>query len=199
MAPNRIMRGPTVRRALLLGALAVLAGGALSACGGGSGGSSGTADKERDVRVLNEILGRQLAVVAAYAEVLPHLRGADLAAAQQFRAQEQEHADATTKTLRGIGGEADPPAETIEAKDLKTRADSLEFIYEMESATVDAELGAVGELTVEWPRPLIASMVASQAQHLALLRQALGAKPAEAVPSAFETGEIPAPERTSNK
>jgi len=199
MAPNRIMRGRAVRRALLLGALAVLAAGALSSCGGASGGSSASADKERDARVLNEILGRQLAAVAAYGEVLPHLRGADLAAAQQFRAQEQEHVDATTKTLRGIGGEADPPAETIEAGDLKTRADSLEFIYEMESATLDAELGAVGKLTVEWPRPLIASMAANQAQHLVLLRQALGAKPPEAVPSAFETGEIPAPERTNEK
>jgi len=191
------MRSRAVRRALILGALAVLAGNALGACGGG--GSSGTGDKESDARVLNEILGRQLAAVAAYDEVLPHLRGADLATAQQFRAQEQEHADATTKTLRGIGGEADPPAETIETNELKTRADSLEFLYEMESATLDAELGSVGKLSAEWPRPLIASMAASQAQHLVLLRQALGAKPAEASPSAFETGEIPAPERTNQK
>jgi hypothetical protein len=195
MAPNRIMRGRVARRALLLGALAALLAGALGGCGGG-GGSSGTTDKERDARTLNEILGRQLAAVAAYGQVLPTLHGADQAAAQQFRAQEQEHVDATTKTLRGIGGEADPPAETIETSELKTRADSLEFLYEMESATLDAELGAVGKLTVDWPRPLLASMAANQAQHLVLLRRALGAKPLETVPAAFETGEIPAPERT---
>jgi Ferritin-like domain len=197
MAPNRIMRGRGVRRALLLGVLAALLAGALGSCGGG--GSSGAGDKERDARTLNEILGRQLAAVAAYSKVLPTLHGADLAAAQQFRAQEQEHVDATTKTLRGIGGEADPPAETIETGDLKTRADSLGFLYEMESATLDAELGAVGKLTVDWPRPLIASMAANQAQHLVLLRRALGAKPLEAIPAAFETGEIPAPERTNQK
>jgi hypothetical protein len=104
-----------------------------------------------------------------------------------------------TKTLRGIGGEPDPPAETIEANDLKTRADSLEFLYEMESATLDAELSAVGKLSVDWPRPLIASMAANQAQRLVLLRRALGAKPLAAVPSAFETGEIPAPERTNER
>jgi hypothetical protein len=194
MPPNRIMRGRGVRRALLLAIVAVLLGVALGACGGG--GSSGGSDKERDVRTLNEILGRQLAAVAAYSKVLPHLHGPDHAAAQQFRAQEQEHVDATTKTLRGIGGEADPPTETIEADDLKTRAESLEFLYEMESATLDAELSAVGKLSVDWPRPLIASMAASQAQHLVLLRQALGAKPSEVAPSAFETGELPAPERT---
>ena len=156
-------------------------------------------DKERDVKVLNEILGRQQAAVAAYGQVLPKLHGADLAAAQQFRAQEQEHVDATTKTLRGIGGESDPPAEKIEASDLKTRADSLEFLYEMESATIDAELNAVSRLTIDWPRPLIASMAANQAQRLVLLRRALGAPPQETIPSAFESGETPAPERTAAK
>lgn len=197
MAPNRITRGPVVRRAFLAAALAGLLAAALAACGGG--GSSTATDKERDVKVLNEILGRQLAAVAAYGQVLPKLHGADLAAARQFRAQEQEHVDATTKTLRGIGGESDPPAETIEASDLKTRADRLEFLYEMESATIDAELNAVSRLTTDWPRPLISSMAANQAQRLVLLRRALGASPSETIPSAFETGETPAPERTAVK
>jgi hypothetical protein len=197
MAPNRIMRGRVVRRALLAAALAGLLTAALSSCGGS--GSSTATDKERDVTVLNAILGRQLAAVAAYGQVLPKLHGADLAAAQQFRAQEQEHVDATTKTLRGIGGESDPPAEKIEASDLKTRADSLEFLYEMESATIDAELNAVSRLTLDWPRPLIASMAANQSQRLVLLRRALGAPPLETIPSAFETGETPAPERTAVK
>jgi hypothetical protein len=197
MAPNRIMRGHVVRRALLVAALAGLLAATLSACGGG--GSSTATDKERDVKVLNEILGRQLAAVEAYGRVLPGLHGADLAAARQFRAQEQEHADATTKTLRGIGGESDPPAEKIEASDLKTRADRLEFLYEMESATIDAELNAVSRLTIDWPRPLIASMAANQAQRLVLLRRALGAAPSATIPSAFETGETPAPERTAVK
>ena len=192
------MRGRVVRRALLAAALAGLLAAALSACGG-SGSSSTTTDKERDVKVLNEILGRQRAAVTAYGQVLPKLHGADLAAVQQFRAQEQEHVDATTKTLRGIGGESDPPAEKIEASDLKTRADSLEFLYEMESATIDAELNAVSRLTIDWPRPLISSMAANQAQRLVLLRRALGASPLETIPSAFETGENPAPERTAAK
>jgi len=197
MAPNRIMRARAVRRALLLAAAAVLLAATFGACG--SGGSSTAGEKEGDVRVLNEILARQLAAVDAYDRVLPKLHGADLAAAQQFRAQEQEHVDATTKTLRGIGGEADPPGETIEVDDLKTRADSLEFLYAMESATLNAELSAVGKLTIDWPRPLLASMAAGQAQHLVLLRRGLGAKPLQTIPAAFETGEIPAPARTNGK
>jgi hypothetical protein len=197
MAPNRIMRGYFVRRALCLAAIAAMLAVAMSACGGGEPPS--VSEAERDEKVVNEILGRQLAAVAAYGRVLPKLHGADLAAAQQFRAQEQEHVDATTKTLRGIGGESDPPAEKIEASKLKTRADTLEFLYEMESAKIDAELNAVSRLTIDWPRPLIASMAANQAQRLVLLRRALGASPLETIPSAFETGETPAPERTAVK
>lgn len=190
------MRGRAMRRALLLGAVATALAGSLAACGGGGGSAT---DKEADVRVLNEILGRQLAAVEAYGQALPALRGAELAAARRFRAQEQEHVDATTKTLRGLEAEADPPVETIEAGELKTPEDALHFLYELESATIDAELSAVGKLTIGWPRPLIAAMAANQAQRLVLIRRALGAEPSEIVPEAFETGETPAPEEMMKK
>jgi hypothetical protein len=185
------MAGRRMRRALLLGA--IVAGLAVSfvACGDGDGGS--VVDKEADVRVLNEILGRQLAAVEAYGAALPALRGADLLVARQFRAQEQEHVDATTKTLRGLEAEADPREETIEVDDLESRGDALDFLYRLESATIDAELAAVGELTIGWPRPLLAAMAANQAQRLVLIRQALGARGLEVIPEAFETGEASAP------
>lgn len=192
MALNRIMRGRSLRRALLLGATVAALAGGLIACGG-DGDSA--VDPEADARVLNEILARQLAAVEAYGEALPALRGDELATAREFRSQEQEHVDATTKTLRGLEAEADPPAETIEVGDLETRRDALEFLYELESATIDAELSAVAKLTIAWPRPLVAAMAANQAQRLVLIRRALGAAPLEAVPEAFETGETPAPGR----
>ena len=197
MAPNRITHGRGVRRALLLAVVVAGLSGGLLACGDGGGDSA--IDKDADVRVLNEILARQLAAVDAYGEALPALRGAELAAAREFRSQEQEHVDATTKTLRGLEGEADPPAEAIEADGLETRRDALAFLYELESATIDAELNAVGRLTIGWPRPLIASMAANQAQRLVLIRQMLGAKPLETVPEAFETGETAAPEEMMRK
>jgi hypothetical protein len=186
------MRGRLVLRALALGGVALALALGLGACGGG--GSDSTTDKPADVKVLNEILARQLAAVDAYGQALPELRGGGLALARRFRAQEQEHVDATTKTLRGLEGEADPPAETIEAGELKTPQDAMHFLYELESATIDAELSAVGKLTIGWPRPLIAAMAANQAQRLVLIRRALGAGPLELVPEAFETGETAAPE-----
>jgi hypothetical protein len=186
------MRDRLVRRALVFSAVAFTLVLALSACGGSDGGS--TTDKAADVKVLNEILARQLAAVDAYGQALPALHGQELALARRFRAQEQEHVDATTKTLRGLEAEADPPAETIEAGDLKTPQDAMHFLYELESATIDAELHAIGKLTIGWPRPLIASMAANQAQRLVLIRRALGADATELVPEAFETGETAAPE-----
>ncbi len=185
------MRDRSLRRALIAGAAAALLAVSLVACGGGS---SSTTDKEGDVRVLNEILARQLAAVEAYDQALPALRGADLTLARRFRAQEQEHVNETTKTLRGLDGESDPPPETIEAPELKTPTEALEFLYELESATLDAELNAVSRLTIAWPRPAIAAMAANQAQRLVLIRRALGAGPLEWIPEAFETGEVPAPE-----
>jgi hypothetical protein len=192
MALNRIMRGRLVRRALAPCVVALALAIGLSACGSSDGES--TTDKAADVKVLNEILARQLAAVDAYGQALPALRGADLVLAHRFRAQEQEHVDATTKTLRGLEAEADPPAETIEAGELKTAKDAMHFLYELESATIDAELSAVGKLTIGWPRPLVASMAANQAQRLVLIRRALGAGPLQLVPEAFETGETAAPD-----
>lgn len=179
-----------MRRAFLALSCIALATG-LAACGGG--GSRSATDKAGDVRVLNEVLARQLAAVEAYEAFVPVLHGADLATARTFLAQEQEHVDATTKTLRGLDAEADPPAEKIEFGPLGSRREVLEVIYEMESATIDLELHAVGQLTIGWPRPLIASMAANQAQRLVLIRRALAARPLETVPEAFETGETPDP------
>jgi hypothetical protein len=192
MALNRIMRGRLVRRALAFSVVALTLAIGLSACG--SSGGESTTDKAADVKVLNEILARQLAAADAYGQALPALRGADLVLAHRFRVQEQEHVDATTKTLRGLEAEADPPAETIEAGELKTAKDAMHFLYELESATIDAELSAVDKLTIGWPRPLVASMAANQAQRLVLIRRALGAGPLQLVPEAFETGETAAPD-----
>ena len=74
----------------------------------------------------------------------------------------------------------------------------MNFLYELENATIDAELNAVGKLHVAWPRPLLASMAANQGQRLVLIRRSLGEQPLDAIPQAFETGETPAPEGMTN-
>jgi hypothetical protein len=186
------MRGGAVRGALpaVLAGLALAL--ALASCGDDSG-SSAEDERAADVEILNEVLGRQLSAVAAYERTLPALRGPALAAARKFRAQEQEHVDSVVKALRGLNAEAEPETEEIEAEEAKTEADRLRFLYEMESETIDTELDAISRLADGWPRTLLGTTVANQAQHLVLLRRALGATPLGAVPDAFEGGTTPAP------
>ena len=84
--------------------------------------------------------------------------------------------------------------EAIEVGDLKSDRERLVFLYEVESATIDEELSAISELEASWPRSLLSSTVANQAEHLTLLRQALGAGPLAAVPEPFENGTAAPPE-----
>jgi len=195
MVTNRITRGGAARRAFLLALVAVLVAAALGACGD-SGNTTGTpvVDKAADAERLNVVLARELAAVRAYDRVLPLLRGRALASARQFRAQEQEHVDSIVKALRGLGEKAEPEDEEIESvEELKTQADALRFLYEVESISVAGDLRAIPHLTTSWPPALLGSIAANQAQHLVLLRQLLGADPAESIPEAFEDGTTPDP------
>jgi hypothetical protein len=114
--------------------------------------------------------------------------------AAYFRAQEEEHVDSVLKALRGLNSPAEPSPEAIDTGDLRSDRERLVFLYEVESATIDEELSAISELEASWPRSLLASIVANQAQHLTLLRQALGAGPGASVPVPFENGTAPPPE-----
>jgi hypothetical protein len=214
ISPNRITLGGAKRRGLVV--VAVLAAlGALSGCGGGGGttgaaaGAAGTnvegsaqdvstptpAPKQSpDGELLNKVLARQEAAIAAYAEVIPHLAPRFAQMASYFRAQEQEHVDAVVKAMRGIGVPAEATPEEIDAGELKTDEERLVFLYEVEGSTIDEELSAISKLEAAWPRSLLASTVADQAQHLTLLRQALGAGPLASVPVPFENGTTPPPQ-----
>jgi hypothetical protein len=190
------MRGAIVRRGLLALAAAAACAALLGGCGGGGDtGPTTTAvlEKEADAEVLNEILSRQTAAVDAYGAALPALKNRAENLAQLFGAQEQEHIDGILKALRGLGEAAEPLPEPIEADDLKSEADHLRFFYEIESATIEAEMTAIAKLTAASPRVMLAATVANQAQHLVLLRRALGVRPLATVPAPFENGTTPAP------
>jgi hypothetical protein len=193
MAPNRITR-PGATLAFLLLMLAILTG-----CGGGGSSSTTTATEvastpSPDGAILNTVLARQEAALEAYAQVGPALPPRLARMAAYFRAQEAEHVDAVLKALRGLKSPAEPGSEPLDTSGLKTDRERLDFLYEVESATIDEELSAIAGLEASWPRSLLASTVANQAQHLTLLRQALGSGPLASVPVPFEDGTTPPPE-----
>jgi hypothetical protein len=187
--------------------VAVLLLGLLAGCGGGGSSTSTStaavtdatpalsAEESADADLLNHVLGRQEAAIAAYGQVIPKLAPRLAHMAAYFRAQEQEHVDAVLKALRGLkSSAAEPTEESIEVGDLQTDRERLEFLYAVENATIDQELSAIASLEASWPRSLLSSTIGNQAQHLTLLRQALGAGPLAAVPVPFENGTAPPPE-----
>jgi hypothetical protein len=206
MAPNRITRGGATLAALLL--IALLAG-----CGGGGSSTvapvsphtamgtstevsapTSSSQPSPDAELLDKVLSRQEAAADAYSKVIPELSPALAKRALYFRRQEEEHIDATIKALRGLDAPAEPTVEPIEPGELKSEREVLDFLYEVESATIDEELSAISKLEAAWPRSLLASTVANQAQHLTLLRQALGAGPLGSAALPFENGTAPPPE-----
>lgn len=177
------------RAAAILSALTL----ALAGCGSSGQSAVTESDKASDVEYLNTVLAQELTSVDAYARVLPLLRGEDLALAGQFRGQEQAHVDAVTKTIRGMGGETEAEASEPETPGPKSREDALRLAYEEENAALAQVLDAAPYLLTPAPRMLVASLAASHAQHVAVLRQLLGDDLAQAVPDAFEIGDAPPP------
>lgn len=214
ISPNRITLGGAKRRGFVV-AVTVAVAAALAGCGGGGGTSSAAAGgagtsteghaqevstptpaarQSPDGELLDKVLTRQEGAVAAYTEVIRHLSPRFAHMASYFRAQEQEHVDAVVKALRGIQAPAGTGPEDVEVGELKTDEERLVFLYELEGATIDEELSAISQFEAPWPRSLLASTVANQAQHQTLLRQALGAGPLASVPVPFENGTAPPPE-----
>jgi hypothetical protein len=200
MARNRITWGGATLAVLLIT-------GILAGCGGG--GSSTTApatttiapgrdsapseEEAQDAEILDTVLARQEAAVEAFRHVGPALPPRLARMAAYFRAQEGEHVDAMLKALRGLKSPAEPIVEPLDWSGLKSERERLVFLYEVESSTIDEELSAISDLESSWPRSLLASTVANQAQHLTLLRQALGDGPLASVPEPFENGTAEAP------
>ncbi|MFI5028773.1 MAG: ferritin-like domain-containing protein [Solirubrobacterales bacterium] len=171
----------------------VVSGALVSGCGGSST-SVGTSERARDIEVINVAIAQDLTLVDAYRHGRSILRDPQLRAViRRYVAQEQEHLDGLTKVLRGLGGKVEAEAEELDYTELKSADDYLRFAYELTSAQLAHFLEDVTQLSTPAPQSYAASIAANEAQHLVVLRQALGADLLEAVPDAFDTGEVPPP------
>jgi bacterioferritin (cytochrome b1) len=186
---SRRRRGFGRAAAFLVVATALLASG----CGHQGHGAATDSEKAADVEILNVVLAQELTTLNAYERALPLLRGPMLVAGREFRGQDQAHADALTKAIRGLGGETEAEASELESPPPRTRADALLLAYEAENAALAEALDAVPHLQATAPRGLAAALAADHAQHLTVLRQGLGAAPAASVPEPFESGDAPPP------
>jgi len=186
--------------AALLVAAALSAAAPLTGCGddgndsGGGGGGDVAAEKAADAEVLNVAISQELTLVEAFDLGLPLVRRPQAKRLfRQFIAQEREHIDGFTKAMRGLGGEVDAEPEEIDLSDVKSESDYLLFAYDLIGLQLTHFLDDVTHLHNRAPQSFAAAIAASQAQHLVVLRQLLGADLSEAVPEAFDTGEVPPP------
>lgn len=177
-------------------AAAVAVAALLAGCGGGGngGGTKTTADeKAADVELLNAAIGQELATIDAYEFGLRLLHGKRAAAVRQMRGQAQEHIDGMTKAIRGLGGQVEAEEDELDLSEVKDETGFLTFAYELESAAIAAYNDTVVGLQTSAPRRVTASIAASKAQHLVILRQLLGASLLESFPEAFDGGQVPPP------
>jgi rubrerythrin len=178
-----------------IGAAALLAG-----CGedeqnqavGPISGERGTSSEEKeagegavDVNVLNHQLDLEYTAVAAYTAAARALRGPAAQAARRFRQQEREHAVALAGAIKELGGTANKPRESYDFPRLRDQAQILRFASALENQAIAAYVSGIPRLNEASLRARVASILANEAEHLAVLHQALGDR---TVPDAFVTG-----------
>jgi rubrerythrin len=145
-----------------------------------------------DAAVLEAAVGLEQQAVFAYtAAAASGKLGKSEPVARLFAEQEQEHADGLTRALRNLGGSPPPkpeaPGDVPGLADAArgNAADITNFAVELETMAVAAYYDAHGKLKAPELLATGASIMANEAQHLVVLRQALGKNPS---PDAFVTG-----------
>jgi ferritin-like protein len=175
-------------------ALSIAAAVLISAgCGKSGEGAVTNPEKGSDAEILNAALSRELTTFDVYTRGRRMLRGQVRALGRQLRAQQQEYVNALTKAIRGLGGDTEAEPDALDFSPVGSQADLLSLLYELESASLAAYVEAAPRLFTAAPRTLDASLAAGHAQHLVVLRQALGVEPTASVPEAFDGGEVPPP------
>lgn len=168
----------------------------LAACGnGGDAGAArsgtGTGSEEADVAVLNSALDLENLAVAAYTAGAALLEGDAKVMGARFRDQEQEHADGLAQAIRDLGGTPNKPRHAEEYapmfKDLKSQRDVLRFAVDLENTAVAAYIDALPKLSSGELRGTAAAIVTTEAEHVSVLRGALGQDPLAA---ALVTGQL---------
>jgi len=184
------------RRALLRGAGQALAGvGALVTMGGcaGQAPSGSEAVKhaarpvaETDVGILMAALVLERRTVAAYTAAIPLLPRSQVKGAKAFLSEELQHTGEVISLIKAAGGKAPPRADNYDlGAPPRSSDDVLALLHSLERLQIASYLKWIPRLSPGPVRAAVSSILACDAQHVAVLRAAQG-QPALA--SAFVTG-----------
>jgi hypothetical protein len=177
------------RRSFLgTGTRLALSGTAISLMSGISLAHAGSSSQQQaqDVRILNTAIAAEHEAVAAYQLGAESglLSAGVLKVAVTFQGHHKQHIDLLAGTVRKLGGEAaDAKNEYgFPVSQLKQESDVLTFAAGLERGAVSAYAGAIPLFDNSDLARAAASILADEAMHWAILRQALGLDP---VPGAF--------------
>jgi len=183
------------RRALLKDAGAGLAAAGafgLLGCGrsapatAGTGGTSSTPIVPSDVSILAAALELERRTVAAYVAAIPLLDHDNAPMGRTFLEEELEQTGELIVLIRMAGGKASPRANSYAIGRARDQPQALALLHGFERLQIASYLQWVPRLSTASTRAAVASVMAADAQHIAVLRATSG-EPALA--SAFVTGE----------
>lgn len=167
-----------------------LAGGALLLAGCGSGSTlrsrvkSGAKVSASDLEVLNHLLSVEQYAIAAYTAGIPFLPHGPQKAAKQFLGQDVTHASTLAGLIKQGGGKAVRPQASYDLGNPNPK-EILTLLHRLEGEQLDAYIQLIPSLSDGKLRSTAAAIMGNDAQHLSVLRVALGKSP---VPSALASG-----------
>jgi hypothetical protein len=182
------------RRGLLGGAVAAAGTVVLAACGGSgsaktdptsgrTGTSPGADASPHDVELLTAALELERRTVDAYVACIPLLSTTNAKAAALWLSEEVEHTGELIGLIFQAGSKAQPRANRYEIGPMPSnQAQTLALLDSLEQLQISYYLRIISRLQLATARAAVASILASDAQHIALLRLVQGKA---AVPSAF--------------
>ena len=148
-----------------------------------------------DAKILRNAINLEQVAVIAYDAALSGglLTPAVTRIVRRLRAHEQQHVDALTTALTDLGGTpgaapkgvADVEKVVKGLGDVRTQGDLVNFAIELETAAIAAYHDAHAKLVETRLLQTGASIMASEGQHLVVLRRLVHKDP---IPHAFETG-----------
>ena len=188
------------RRELLTGG-AVLAGGLIAAgCGAQKPAAAhptipmrpprGAAAARSDLAILTAALAMERRTLAAYAACIPLLDRAQAHWAQAFALEENQQVGAIAKLISLLGAETPTQNGEPAIGHPRDGAQALALLAALEAEQIRRYLGWMGRLSGGAVRAGVASVLASDAQHITALRRARGGP---ALGSAFVLGGAGAP------
>jgi hypothetical protein len=127
-----------------------------------------------DLSILSRGLDLEHQAIAAYTAGIPLLKGRQQAAAKRFLDQELSHAGELAGLIKQAGGKFSKPGPSYELGHPRDPSDVMRLLARLEQAQLSWYLTTIASLTPGSVRAAVASVLANDAQHLAVLRSMSG-------------------------